>query len=242
MSRLLLLSNSTNFGEPYLQHAKPLISAFLGPDVRKVAFIPFAGVTVSWDDYTGNVRSHFNEIGYDLFSVHENASPIAALLQADAIAVGGGNTFRLVERLHATGLMNAIRERVQDGISYIGWSAGSNVACPTMRTTNDMPIIEPASMDTLGLIPFQINPHYTEEILANHQGETRADRLKEFVTLNPEMPVLGIPEGTALEVQGEHLFLLGSKEATLFVDGQLPQKIDRETDLSFLMKGTENGV
>jgi dipeptidase E len=241
MSRLLLLSNSTNFGEPYLQHAKPLIHAFLGPEVRKVVFIPFAGVTVTWDTYTQNVREHFDEIGYPLFSVHESDAPISALHEADAIVVGGGNTFRLVERLHATGLMQVIRERVSVGISYIGWSAGSNIASPTMRTTNDMPIIEPRSMDTLGLIPFQINPHYTEETLPNHQGETRADRLREFVAINPEMPVVGLPEGTALEVQGENLFLLGTKPAKLFAFGQPDRILDNETDLSFLMNVNDHG-
>ena len=235
MSRLLLLSNSTNYGQPYLAHAKPLIRSFLGPDVRKVAFVPFAGVSIDWDTYTASVRTHFEELGYELTSVHESESPDSLIRETDAVIVGGGNTFRLVQQLHETGLMTSIRDAVLAGASYIGWSAGSNVACPSMKTTNDMPIVEPASMNTLGLIPFQINPHYTESVLPNHQGETRADRLQEFLVLNIDMPVLGLPEGTALEVQNDHLFLVGKKPAVLFRHGVPAEYVDMESDLTFLL-------
>ena len=127
---------------------------------------------------------------------------MAALREAEAVAVSGGNTFRLLSLMQSLGLLEPLRERARAGMPYIGWSAGSNLACPTIRTTNDMPIVWPEDCDALGLIPFQINPHYTELLPPEHQGETRDDRLREFVRLNPGMPVLGLREGSALMVQG----------------------------------------
>lgn len=206
--RLLLLSNSTSPGRSYLDHAVPWLKAFLA-DTSRVVFVPYAGVTVSWDDYAAKVREALAPLDIELVSVHETTSPTDALEGAGAVLVGGGNTFHLLREMYAVGLVDAIRKRVREGLPFVGWSAGSNVACPTIRTTNDMPIVEPPSFDALGLVPFQINPHYTDAHPDGHQGETRAQRLAEFVTANPDVPVIGLPEGTALRINGRQLDLLG---------------------------------
>jgi len=171
--RLLLLSNSTNPGEPWLGWPEAHIRDFLGAGVKSLFFVPFAGVRLEWDEYANMARKRFAEMGYSLVAAHETASPLEAALKADALVVGGGNTFHLLHHLQASGLLPLIRERVLSGIPYIGWSAGTNVACPTIMTTNDMPVVQPASLNALGLVPLQINPHYTEERLPNHGGETR---------------------------------------------------------------------
>jgi len=214
--RLLLLSNSTSPGRSYLDHAIPWLGEFLD-GARRVAFVPYAGVTVGWDDYAAKVREALAPLGIELVSVHEAASPLEVLDGADAVLVGGGNTFHLLREMYTVGLVDAIRQRVASGMPFVGWSAGSNVACPTIRTTNDMPIVEPPSFDALGFVPFQINPHYTDAHPDGHQGETRAQRLAEFVTANPEVPVAGLPEGTALHIEGDTLRLLGNGQALLFV-------------------------
>lgn len=212
--RLLLLSNSTNFGEPYLSHALEEIRRFLDP-VDTVAFIPFAGVTISWDDYAARVGDAMAPAGIRVVSVHRAANPRGALAEARAVAVGGGNTFNLLRQMQETGLLEELRERVRAGLPYIGWSAGSNLACPTIRTTNDMPIVEPRTLDALGLVPFQINAHYTDAVLPRHQGETRADRLHEFLHANPDTSVIGLREGTMLRVEGTTMQLVGPHAARL---------------------------
>ena len=216
MKRLLLLSNSTNFGEPFLQYPIRTIQQFLSPAVSEVLFVPYAGVRLSYPDYAARVRERFQEIGVAVTSVHETENPAAAVERAAAIVVGGGNTFCLLDRLYAHGLVERIRERVLQGIPYVGWSAGSNAACPTIRTTNDMPVVEPPSLNALGLVPFQINPHYTDATLPNHGGETRAERLMEFLEMNPTLTVIGLREGTMLRVEDEKIELLGDKPARVF--------------------------
>ena len=156
--RLLLISNSTNAGEAYLEYPKRQIADFLG-GVRQVAFVPYAAVTFSYDDYLTKVQARFSELGIDVRSVHRESDPVRMLSQAEAIVVGGGNTFALVKAMQEQGLLRVIRERVPEGVPYVGWSAGSNVACPTICTTNDMTIVEPATFTAAGLVPFQINPH-----------------------------------------------------------------------------------
>jgi len=219
MKRLLLLSNSTNFGEPFLQYPLRTIRQFLGPVVSQVLFVPYAGVRISFSDYAARVRERFQEIGIAVTSVHETENPAAAVERSSTIVVGGGNTFCLLDRLYAHGLVERIRERVLQGGPYVGWSAGSNVACPTIKTTNDMPIVEPRSLNALDLVPFQINPHYTDATLPNHGGETRAERLIEFLEMNPTMTVIGLREGTMLRVEDEKIELLGDKPARLFRAG-----------------------
>jgi dipeptidase E len=224
--RLLLLSNSTMPGAGYLAWAAPHLQDFLGSGARRVFFVPFAGVTVPWDDYAGRVREVFGALGYEVVSAHECDDAVAALATSDAVAVGGGNTFQLLAKMHATGLLDTIRTAARNGVPYIGWSAGSNVACPTIRTTNDMPIVEPPGLSALGLVPFQLNAHYTEARLGDHGGETRVDRLNEFVCANPGVPVVGLPEGTALRLEGSELSLIGEAGAVVYGLPGGPRRVD----------------
>ena len=160
--------------------------------------------------------------------------PAAAVREAQAIAVGGGNTFRLLELLYEKKLLDPIRHRVNAGIPYVGWSAGSNVACPTIRTTNDMPIAEPPSLKALNLVPFQVNPHFTDAVIPNHGGETRSERLQEFLEANPAMPVLALREGSTLRVEGESWSLLGERAARIFRHGAGPIEVEPGASLEAL--------
>jgi dipeptidase E len=236
MKRLLLLSNSTNFGEPFLQYPIKTIQQFLGSGAREVLFVPYAGVRISFSDYVARVRERFHEIGIAVKSVHETENPAAAVQTAAAIVVGGGNTFCLLERLYRHGLVEGIRKRVLDGAPYVGWSAGSNVASPTIKTTNDMPIVEPPSLKAFDLVPFQINPHYTDATLPNHGGETRAERLVEFLEMNPGMVVVGLQEGSMLKVEGNGIELLGKKAAKVFRKGQDLMEYSSGDSLQFLIQ------
>ncbi len=228
--RLLLLSNSTS-DDGYLVHAAGWLRAFLGAGVGRVLFVPYAGVTFSFDAYTAKVREAFAPLGIGVESVHEVADEAKAVKEAEAIVVGGGNTFRLLTRLYRLGLMEPIRRAVRGGTPYVGWSAGANLACPTIRTTNDMPIIEPPSFEAFGFVPFQINPHYTDAHPPGHRGETRADRIAEFAELNQDVTVLGLPEGTALRVEGDRMERLGPHPIRRFRYGQATRDLT-ETDVS----------
>lgn len=223
--RLLLLSNSTNYGSTFLGHAGDTIRAFFGGDVGEVLFVPYAAVRFSFDAFADKVAERFGPLGYGVRPIHREADPVAAVERADAIAVGGGNTFQLLLRLYEGALLDPIRARVRAGMPYAGWSAGSNVACPTIRTTNDMPIVEPPSLDALGLVPFQINPHYTDAAIPNHGGETRSERLLEFIAANPGMPVVGLREGTTIRVDGARMTLLGERPAIVFLAGRDPWEV-----------------
>jgi len=181
------------------------------------------------------VRKRFAELGYGIRSVHEVGDAVAAVGDAEAIAVGGGNTFHLLSQLYETGLLEAIRARALEGTPYMGWSAGSNVACRSIRTTNDMPIVEPPSFTALDLVPFQINPHYTEAQLPNHGGETRADRIGEFVEANPGVHVVGLPEGCILHLEDGELQLIGERPAKVFLRGAEPFEVAPGASLQFLM-------
>lgn len=236
IKRLLLLSSSTKDGEPYLEYPQSAIKDFLGREVKRVLFVPFAGVRLSYHDYAAMVREHFEEMGYFLDSVHERADAAAMAREAEAIAIGGGNTFHLLHALYETGLLELIRERVEAGLPYIGWSAGSNVACPTIKTTNDMPIIEPVSFKALDLVPFQLNPHYTDEHPAGHRGETRAQRIEEFTLVNPNVYVVGLREGSMLRVEGSSVRLLGEKSARLFIKGAEVRDYEPSEPLDFLLQ------
>jgi len=235
-TRLLLLSNSTNPGEPWLGWPEPHLRAFLGEGVKSLFFVPFAGVRIDWDEYAATARKRFTEMGCSLVSAHETEAPLETALRADGLVVGGGNTFHLLYHLRASGLLQVIRERALAGVPFIGWSAGTNVACPTIMTTNDMPVVQPDRMDALDLVPFQINPHYTEERLPNHGGETRVDRLLEFIAVNRQTAVLGLPEATALRVEGDELTLLGSRPAKIFHYGVEPVEVHPGDPLSDLLK------
>lgn len=205
---LLLLSNSRNPGGEYLGHALDAFAAFF--DGRSTAwFVPFAGVTVSWDEYTANVQRALEPLGVTVTGAHHGAHPE----EYQAILVGGGNTFQLLAECRSRGLLPLMHALAVAGRPYAGWSAGANLACPTIRTTNDMPIVDPDGFDALDLVPFQINPHFTNAMPPGHQGETREQRLTEFVTANPHVQVLGVPEGDWLTVTGDETRLWGPKDA-----------------------------
>jgi dipeptidase E len=234
--RLLLISNSTNPGEPYLHYPKKNIKEFLGTRPVKALFIPYAAVTSSYDEYEEKVSERFREIGHEIVSIHRSKDKIAAVDEADAIVVGGGNTWMLLKLLRENNLIDIIRKKVFAGTPYIGWSAGSNVACPTIRTTNDMPIVEPDSFEAFNLIPFQINPHYTDANPSGHAGETREQRISEFIEVNPDIYVAGLREGTMLIREEEKMTLSGPHTVRIFIKGSLPKEVDHSEDLSFLLK------
>jgi dipeptidase E len=210
---------------------------FLGPPPKKIAFVPFAAVSFSMDEYTHIVQGAFADMGHELFSLHTGTDKVKALEGADAVAVGGGNSFQLLRTLYSTELVRAIRRKVQSGMPYIGWSAGSNVACPTIMTTNDMPITEVPTLRAMGLIPYQINPHYTDVKLDGHGGETRDQRLNEFLALNQRVAVVGLREGSGLVVHNDRTELIG-RAMRLFRHGSEPVEVPEgsafRTDLSDL--------
>ena len=234
--RLLLISNSTNAGEAYLSHPKEQIKRFLGDRIHRTLFIPFAAVTFSFDRYVEKVQERFSEIGYEVDSIHQHSSQEAAILEAEAIVVGGGNTWQLTRMLHDLNLIDLIRDKILRGTPYVGWSAGSNVACPTIKTTNDMPITDPHGFHGFNFVPFQINPHYMDANPDGHAGETREQRIEEYVEVNPDVYVVGLREGTMLEVENSFLRLIGPKPARIFKKGTNPLEVSPGDDLAFLME------
>lgn len=212
--KALLLSNSTNFGQTYMQHAKSAVADFLG-ETKEVLFIPYAGVTVSYDKYAETVQNALSEFGINITSIHTIDNPVEAVRNAKAIAVGGGNTFRLVQQLQEKGLLEEIKNAVNLGTPYVGWSAGSNVAGPTLCTTNDMPIVEPTSFDCINLVPFQINPHYSEATIPNHGGESRKARLMEYIALSTK-DVVCLPEASWLRIENGRTTYHGSGKMKVY--------------------------
>jgi len=234
--RLLLISNSTNAGEAYLDYPKDNIRKFLGRKKISALFIPYAAVTFSYDEYEKKVRTRFREVGHDVISIHHFSDPVKAVMEAAAIVVGGGNTWMLLKCLRDNKLIDTVRSKVTSGTPYIGWSAGSNMACPTIMTTNDMPVTVPSSFRAFGLIPFQINPHYLDVNPAGHAGETREQRILEFIEVNRDIFVAGLREGTMLLLDGKKLSLIGPRNARIFRYGTDPEEISPGQDLSFLLK------
>ncbi len=233
MRRLLLVSTSTVHGTGYLDHCAEAVVALFGQRVRRVLFVPYA--LADRDAYAARARSRFASLGYALDSIHTASDPRAAAKEAEAFFVGGGNTFRLVRELQRQGLYAPIRLRVAAGAAYMGSSAGSNVACPTLKTTNDMPIVQPDSFEALDLVPFQINPHYFDpDPGSTHMGETREQRIAEFHEENPTA-VLGLREGAWLEVQDGGMSLRGLRGARLFRRGEPALELAPSSDLSFLL-------
>jgi len=233
--RLLLISNSTNPGEQYLGYPKNNIKEFLGNQTGRAIFIPYAAVTFSFDEYEAKVSERFSEIGIEIVSVHHFEDRKAAIENASSIVVGGGNTWHLLKLLKDNDLISMIRKKVLSGTPYVGWSAGSNVACPTIKTTNDMPVVEPGSFSAFNLIPFQINPHYTDANPAGHAGETREQRIEEFIEVNPSVYVVGLREGSMLVLDNEKLRLIGSKSVRIFKKGTSPLELGADDDLTFLI-------
>ncbi|MFT6284362.1 MAG: dipeptidase E [Arenicella sp.] len=202
------------------------------PNIKELLFIPFAGVSVSWDEYTTKVQHALPD--YKVKGIHQFSNAHQALENAQAILVGGGNTFNLLNELYQQDLLGAVKNQVNKGTPYVGWSAGSNICGNSIRTTNDMPIVQPPSFDALNFAPFQLNPHYTDYQAPGHNGETRAQRIEEFCILNPEMPVIGIREGCALLLQGGTLVLKGELDGVVF-EGGLQSVIKPGQDLSGYM-------
>jgi len=220
--RALLISNSTLHGSGYLDHAEKDIREFVGASGR-VLFVPYA--LADHDGYAEIARKRFERMGYELYSIHQEDDPARALGRANSIFIGGGNTFRLLKALYDKSLLQLITERVREGFPYIGASAGSNMACPTLKTTNDMPIVEPPSFNALGLIKFQINPHYLDpDPNTKHMGETREERLRQYLEEN-EVPVVGLREGSMLWVEDDKVTLRGITDARVFKRGVEPFEI-----------------
>lgn len=233
--RLLLISNSTNAGEAYLDYPKNNIREFLGSKPVKALFIPYAGVTFSFDDYAKKVSARFREIGHDIDSIHLHKDPVKAVNEAEVIVIGGGNTFQLLKMIQDNGLIEPIRKKVLSGTPYIGWSAGSNMACPTIRTTNDMPILEPSTFNALSLVKFQINPHYLDANPEGHAGETREARIEEFIEVNPDIFVVGLREGTMLLIENGEISMIGPRKARIFQKGAVPKELATSDDFRFLL-------
>jgi dipeptidase E len=217
--RILLISNSTLHGSGYLDHAENEIRDFLG-DLKQVLFVPYA--LYDGDAYTATARERFQRMGYELTSVHRATNPVQAVERTDVVFIGGGNTFRLLKALYDFDLMDVIRERVAQGMPYVGSSAGSNVAGPTIKTTKDMPIVQPPSFDALGLVPFQISPHFQDpDPNSKHMGETQEERILQFLEEN-DTPVAGLREGAMVRVENGATILRGSSGARIFRKGFEP--------------------
>lgn len=238
--KALLLSSSRYKDTDYLTHALPWLKEFVEKNNlsgKKVAFVPYARVDGRYDLYEARVANALKSLGLKIEGLHRSI-PDEKILGADAIMVGGGNTFELVRQMHERGIMNLIARRVSEGVPYIGWSAGANVAGATMKTTNDMPIVQPKSFNTLNFFPHQINPHFISGKVAGHNGESREERLAEFLLANPKSVVYALPEGVALLIEGETLKVLGMnkyKSLLIFRKGMgRPQSIGIGSQLRFV--------
>lgn len=234
MKKLIIASTSTVHGGTYLEYLMPTLEIhFKG--CSEIVFVPYARPGgISHDDYTATVRSAFSKINIAVKGLHEYYNPSEAIENAQGIFTGGGNTFLLVTQLYENKVMEVLAKAVTNGTPYLGSSAGSNITGISMQTTNDMPIIYPPSFKTLGLIPFNLNPHYLDaDLQSKHMGETRETRIKEFHAFNG-IPVLGLREGSWLEVSGEKIILKGELTARLFRRNEAATELEPESDLSWI--------
>jgi len=230
--RILLVSSSTCHPTGFLDHAENEIRAFLG-GVRRVLFLPWA--LRDRDAYAEKLRERLGRMGYEVDSAHGAAEPARAVLTAEAVFAGGGNTFRLLQALYELDVMVPLRRRVAEGMPYVGSSAGSNVACATIRTTNDMPIVEPPSLAALGLVSFNLNPHYLDpDPASTHRGETREERIAQFHEEN-DPPVVGLREAAILRIEGNEVRLRGGAGARIFLKGEPPFEASPGDRLDFLL-------
>jgi dipeptidase E len=231
-SKLLLISNSIQHGRGFLDHVEAEMREFLQP-ARRLLFVPFA--FFDRDAYAARVRARMDEMSYTLESLHQVPDPERAVEDAEAVFVGGGNTFRLLKNLHQSGVMPALRRRVAEGMPYIGSSAGSIVACPTLKTTKDMPVVEPPSFEALGLVDFQISPHYLDpDPDSTHMGETQEERIRQFLEENEEV-VVGLREGSYLRIEHGSILLKGSTGARIFRRGEQPVEAKPGAELRHLL-------
>ena len=232
---LLLISNSTNAGEAYLKYPIQEIAKTL-EGIDEVVFVPSAAVTFSYDEYEAKVQDRFNEIGVKVRSIHHAINKRNFIRHAKAIVIGGGNTFALLKKMQEEELLDMIFHRVKAGVPYIGWSAGSNVTCPTICTTNDMPIVQPESFRAIGLVSFQINPHYLDANPEGHAGETREQRIKEYLEANRSRYVVGLREGCMLRINDEGIELIGSRSMRIFKKGQETYEVQPGENIDFLIR------
>lgn len=220
MPKNLLLFSSSRVGDTdYLEHALPDIQSFVDRNRQidgPLVFIPYAGISLGFEQYEEKVQQAFSNIDLEIRSIHGIKDKLAAIKDAAGVITGGGNTFALLNSLYQENLIQPLIKKLENGTPYIGWSAGSNIAGPTIRTTNDMPIIEPPSFDALNLIPWQLNPHYIDGNPPGHNGETRQQRIEEFLLLNPHSQVIGIPEGTALSIENQSIKYIGQTDGFVF--------------------------
>jgi dipeptidase E len=234
---VLALSSSRAGSGAYLEAALPMIHEFLGTKSLTIAFIPFASVD-SYDDYAAKVREGLASLPH-IINLVEPGNAKDVIDNCDAVMVGGGNTFKLLHDIYALKLFDLIKSKIAAGIPYIGWSAGSNITGASIATTNDMPIIQPQSFTAFGFFPFQINPHYISQPAEGHHGETRDQRLAEFIKLQPHMPVICLPEGTALLRHADTINFIGETNGLLLSsgnDGAVTRSvIETGADISFLL-------
>ena len=234
MKNLIIASTSTVYGLGYLEYLLPVLKDHF-KNANNILFIPYARPGgISHDDYTAKVAEAFAKINKKVVGLHTFENPVEAIEKAEGIFTGGGNTFLLVKQLYWYNVMLPLKETLQNGTPYLGCSAGSNITGLTMETTNDMPIVYPPSFQTLGMVPFNINPHYLDPVEGStHMGETRETRINEFHSFNSQ-PVLGLREGSWLEVRGSKITLKGSLTARLFGKNQPAIELKTESDLSNL--------
>ena len=234
MKNIIIASTSTVHGGDYLEYLLPELSVHF-EHCKTILFIPFARPGgISHEEYTTKVASAFAKINKEVKGIHEFEDLAAAITNAEGIFTGGGNTFLLVTQLYKNKIMTVLGETIKSVTPYQGTSAGSNICGLTMQTTNDMPIIYPPSFQTLGLVPFNLNPHYLDpDTQSKHMGETRETRINEFHAFN-NTPVLGLREGSWLDVKGNGITLKGTLQARLFMSNQTPEEIETGTDLSYL--------
>ncbi len=233
MKKLLIISTSTIFGTSYLEYILPYVKSFFGKK-KNIIFIPYARPGgISHDEYTSLAKEKFSTIGLSITGIHKYENPKDAIKKADGFFTGGGNTFLLVKQLHELGLMSELKIAVENGTPYMGTSAGSNITGVNMRNTNDMPIVYPPSYDTLNLVPFNLNAHYLDpDPNSKHKGETRETRIKEFHTQN-NTPVIGLREGSWLEVSDNEIILRGELNAKIFEQGKTPYIINSGSNIRF---------
>lgn len=236
--QILALSSSKAGNSSYLETAIPYIQRFLGDKSQNIAFIPFASVERPYQNYLAKVQEGLASLNH-IINLAEPANAKKQIEQSDVVMIGGGNTFKLLHDLYAFDLLELIKEKVKAGTLYIGWSAGANITGLTIGTTNDMPIIQPKSFHAFGFFPFQINPHYINQVAVGHNGETRDQRLEEITKMNPSASIVGLPEGTALLAVKEQLTFLGRAAGIIFKDENgsfVRQPVEPNADLTFLLQ------
>jgi dipeptidase E len=234
MRRLLLVSSSFVHGTGYLDHCEENVKELFS-GIGRALFVPYA--LPERDAYADKAQERFQQMGFELEVIHRLPDPVRAVEECQGLFIGGGNTFRLLKTIYDEGLVEPIRRRVFNGVPYMGTSAGSNVACATIKTTNDMPVVYPPTFEALRLVPFQLNPHYIDpDAASTHMGETRDVRLDDYLKEN-DLPVVALREGAMLMVEGHSMILAGDTGAKLFQRDRRPLECPPGTELGFLLEG-----